>query len=70
MKKNMSSLDRIIRIVIAAVFATLYFSNVLSGTLGLVLMILGVVFVLTSFVSFCPIYAVFGISTCKVPAKQ
>ncbi len=66
----MSSLDRIIRIVIAAVFATLYFSNVLSGTLGLVLMILGVVFVLTSFVSFCPIYAVFGISTCKVPAKQ
>ncbi|MCB0667009.1 MAG: DUF2892 domain-containing protein [Saprospiraceae bacterium] len=68
MKKNMSNLDRTIRIILAAIFAYLYFSGTLSGTLGLVLVILGVVFVLTSLVSFCPLYTIFGISTC--PAKQ
>ncbi len=65
MKKNMGNADRIIRILIAAVFAYLYFGGVVTGTLGLVLVILGGVFVLTSLVSFCPLYAPFGISTCK-----
>jgi len=65
MKKNMGTADRIIRILIAAVFAYLYFGGVVTGTLGLVLVILGGVFVLTSLVSFCPLYAPFGISTCK-----
>jgi len=65
MKKNMGNADRIIRIPIAAVFAYLYFGGVVTGTLGLVLVILGGVFVLTSLVSFCPLYAPFGISTCK-----
>lgn len=61
----MGNADRIIRILIAAVFAYLYFGGVVTGTLGLVLVILGGVFVLTSLVSFCPLYAPFGISTCK-----
>lgn len=61
----MGTADRIIRILIAAVFAYLYFGGVVTGTLGLVLVILGGVFVLTSLVSFCPLYAPFGISTCK-----
>ena len=63
MKRNMSNIDRIIRLVIAALFAFLYFGGVLPGTLGLVLFILGIVFVLTSIVSFCPIYAMFKLST-------
>jgi Protein of unknown function (DUF2892) len=65
MKKNMSSTDRIIRVLLAAVFAILYFTGTVTGTLGLVLLVLGGVFVLTSLVSFCPLYTIFGISTCK-----
>jgi len=64
MKKNMGSIDRIIRILLAAVFAYLYFGGVVTGTWGLVLVILGGVFVLTSLVSNCPLYIPFGISTC------
>lgn len=66
MKKNMGNLDRGLRIVIAAVIAVLFFTDVLTGTLGIVLLVLAGVFILTSFVSFCPLYAPFGISTCKV----
>lgn len=68
MKPNMGNTDRIIRILIAAVFAYLYFSGTVTGTLGLVLVILGGVFVLTSLVSFCPLYTLVGINTC--PAKK
>ncbi len=68
MKKNMGSTDRIIRILIAVVIAVLYYTGTLSGTVGLVLLILAGVFVLTSLVSFCPLYAPFGINTC--PAKK
>ena len=63
MKKNMGSADRIIRLIIAAVIAVLYFTDVISGTLGIVLLILAGVFVLTSFVKFCPLYLPFGLST-------
>lgn len=65
MKKNMGGTDRIVRVLLAAVIAILYFTNVISGTLGIVLLVLGAVFLLTSFISFCPLYAPFGISTCK-----
>ncbi|MBK8831129.1 MAG: DUF2892 domain-containing protein [Saprospiraceae bacterium] len=65
MKKNMSSADRIIRVLLAVVFAVLYFTGTVTGTLGIVLLVLGGVFVLTSLVSFCPLYAIVGISTCK-----
>ncbi len=65
MKKNMGSTDKIVRIILAVVFAALYFTGTVSGTFGLVLLILGAVFLLTSVVSFCPLYAPFGISTCK-----
>lgn len=66
MRKNMGSADRIIRVIIAVIIATLYFTNVISGTLGIVLLALAGIFVLTSLVSFCPLYAPFGLSTCKV----
>lgn len=65
MKKNMGNADRTIRILIAAVIATLFFTNVITGTLGIVLLVLAAVFVLTSLVSFCPLYAPFGLSTCS-----
>ena len=65
MKKNMGSADRIIRIILAIVFAALYFGNIVTGTVGLILVILGGVFVLTSFIGFCPLYAPFGLSTCS-----
>lgn len=64
MKKNMGSTDRIIRFIVAAVIGVLYYTGTISGTLGLVLLILAGVFLLTSFISFCPLYAPFGISTC------
>lgn len=68
MKKNMGTADRIIRVLIAALVATLYFTNILTGTLGIVLMVLAGVFVLTSLVGFCPLYAPFGLRTC--PARK
>ncbi len=61
----MGGADRIIRILVAAVLAWLYFSGTVTGTLGLVLVVLGAVFVLTSLIGFCPLYAPFGINTCK-----
>ncbi|MBL7800764.1 MAG: DUF2892 domain-containing protein [Chitinophagales bacterium] len=65
MKKNMGSADRLIRLVVAAVFAGLYFTGTVTGTIGIGLLVLAAVFTLTSVISFCPLYAPFGISTCK-----
>jgi len=66
MKKNMNSVDRTVRIIIAAIIAGLYFTNVITGTLGIVLLVLAAVFTLTSLISFCPLYSILGISTCAV----
>ena len=65
MKKNMGSTDRIIRVIIAVVFGALYYTGTVSGTLGLVLMILGIVFLATSLIGFCPLYFPFKIFTNK-----
>lgn len=64
MKKNMGATDRIIRIVIATIIVGLYFGNVITGTIGIVLLVLAGVFALTSLVGYCPLYAPFGINTC------
>ena len=66
MKKNMSSADRIIRLIISVILITLYFTNVATGTFGIILVVLAGVFTLTSIISFCPLYTIFGLSTCKV----
>ncbi len=60
----MGSADRIIRVVIAAVLAFLYFNGTISGTLGIVAVVAAVVFVATSLISFCPLYPLLGINTC------
>jgi len=65
MKKNMGLADKIVRILIAAVVAILFFTHVITGTLGVVLLILSGIFILTSLVSFCPLYLPFGLSTVK-----
>ncbi len=70
MKKNMGSADRIIRMIAAAIVGVLYFTNVITGTLGIVLMVIAGIFVLTSFISFCPIYFPFGIRTNKSESKE
>lgn len=69
MKKNMGSMDKIVRLVIAVLIAVLYFTHVIDGTLAIVLGVLAIVFALTSFISFCPLYLPFGISTCKKETK-
>ena len=69
MKKNMGIADKVIRVIIAAVILTLYFTNVISGTLGIVLIVLSGVFILTSLVSFCPLYSIFGISSKSAKQK-
>ena len=61
----MGKMDRVVRLLLAAVISVLYFTGTISGTVGLVALILGSVFVLTSFISFCPLYDPFGLSTCK-----
>ncbi len=65
MKANMGTADKIIRVLIAVVIGVLIYTNVLSGTLAIVLGVLGIVFLLTSLVSFCPLYTLVGIKTCK-----
>ena len=66
MKKNMGNADRVIRLILAAIFVVLYFTGTVTGTVGIVLLVLGAVFVLTSLVSFCPLYAIVGLNTCPV----
>jgi hypothetical protein len=65
MKKNMGSVDKIIRVIVAIFFSVLYFTQTVTGTLGIVLLALGAVFLLTSVISFCPLYLPLGINTCK-----
>lgn len=70
MKKNMGTADRIIRVTLAIIVGVLYFTGTISGTLGITLLVLAAVFVLTSLISFCPLYAPFGIRTCPLNENE
>ena len=63
MKKNMGKIDRVIRVSLAIVIAALYFSSLITGLAAVILGIFAVIFLLTSSVSFCPLYVPFKIST-------
>lgn len=63
MKPNMGTVDRVIRLLVAIGIAGLYFANLISGTTALILLVVAGAFILTSFMSFCPLYLPFGIST-------
>ena len=65
MKKNMGTIDKVVRILAAIVIAGLYFANIISGTVAIVILIIAGIFIFTSFMSFCPLYYPFGISTRK-----
>jgi hypothetical protein len=65
MKKNIGTIDKVIRILFAAVIAVLVAIHVVSGAAAIIIGALGTVFLLTSFISFCPLYLPFGISTKK-----
>lgn len=65
MKKNMGTADKSIRVALAIAVAALYYFDVIEGTLAYVLMAFAVVFLLTSFISFCPLYTLIGVDTCK-----
>ncbi|HDJ34522.1 MAG TPA: DUF2892 domain-containing protein [Bacteroidetes bacterium] len=70
MKKNMGTLDRLVRILLAALIVVLYFTEVITGTLGIILLILAAVFLLTGLFSFCPLYVPFGIKTFREEKKE
>ncbi len=65
MKKNMGTADKTIRVILAIVFSTLYFTGTVTGTVGLVMVVLGGIFLATSLISFCPLYTLVGMNTCK-----
>jgi hypothetical protein len=69
MKKNMGNTDRIIRVIFAIVVSILFFTHTITGTAGLVLLVLGGIFLATSLINFCPLYLPFGINTCKTDKK-
>lgn len=71
MKKNMGLADKFFRILIAVLVGILYYMDLISGTLGIVLLVVAGIFVITSFVSFCPLYSPLGLSTiCKKNQKE
>jgi hypothetical protein len=65
MKANMGTTDKVLRIAVAALIAGLYLGNVISGTMAIVGLVLAGIFLLTSTMSFCPLYSIFGLNTCK-----
>jgi len=69
MNKNMGSADRIIRLIIAAIAVFLYSNGTLTGTMGIVALVVAAIFALTSLVGFCPLYKIVGMSTCPAPSK-
>lgn len=65
MVKNMGRADRVIRTIVAAVIAVLYFTGTISGTLAIILGIVAIAFLLTSLIGWCPLYGPFGVKTTK-----
>lgn len=65
MKANMGTLDKVIRSLAAIAIIALYFTNIISGTVAIVLLALAGIFIATSFISFCPLYLPFGLSTLR-----
>jgi len=66
MKKNVGSIDKIVRLLLAALFIILFFTHVVVGIFGYILLALAAILILTSIFSFCPIWMLLGVKTCKV----
>jgi len=65
MIKNLHSVDRLVRILLAVIIGFLIINGTLTGTIGIILGIISIVFLVTGIISFCPLYRVLGISTAK-----
>lgn len=65
MKKNMGNADRWIRLIVAAIFTMLWFQNIVTGTAGIILLVIAGIFAVTSIVGSCPLYSLFGINSCQ-----
>lgn len=70
MKKNVGNIDKIVRVIIAIVAGALYFTGTVTGVLGYVVLAAGVIMLATSAISRCPLYTIFGMSTCPFEAKE
>ncbi len=70
MKRNVGKTDKIIRIVIAIILVTLYFTNVVTGTLGIIFLVAAGIALVTALVNFCGLYAIFGLSSCPLKKKK
>ena len=66
MKKNMGAIDRIIRVIIAVVIGVLFQQGIITGMLATVLSVVAIIFLLTSVISFCPLYKLIGVNTCPL----
>ncbi|PKM45573.1 MAG: DUF2892 domain-containing protein [Gammaproteobacteria bacterium HGW-Gammaproteobacteria-1] len=64
MKKNMGTIDKVIRVAVAAIIAVLYFTGQITGTAAIILGVVAIAFIATSLIGWCPSYVPFGISTC------
>ena len=69
MRKNMGNADRVIRLLAALVVLVLYFTNVITGTLAVILLIIAAIFIVTGIIGFCPLYVPFGFNTLKKAQK-
>ena len=69
MKKNMGTIDRVFRVLVAVAIIVLYLANIISGIVAIILLAIAAIFILTSFISFCPLYYPFKISTKKAAQK-
>jgi hypothetical protein len=69
MKVNMGTVDKAVRIILALIFSALYFTGTVTGILSYILLGLGAIFILTSVISFCPLYTLLGFNTCKIKSK-
>lgn len=70
MKKNIGSVDKIVRLLIAAIISILYLTSTISGTIGIVLLILAAILLLTSAINFCGLYTLFGVNTCSAKKNK
>lgn len=70
MVRNIGGADKITRLVIAAAIAVLYFTNVINGTSGLILLIIAIILVITTFTGYCLLYKLLGVDTCSRKGKK
>lgn len=66
----MGSVDQLVRLVVAITIGLLYYNNIIEGTLGIVLSVIALIFLFTSMVGYCPMYAIFGMNTCKIVRQK